>query len=336
MFSVYSCLNSNSHFPDTKEVMKSNSTISLAEFLSFAETFDITPHKISRVPLQKTIFYNSLPPEGSESFKESKSKGLNYPQFLESLCRLAIHIYSQHPFSNLVKTSKDKVDIFFKHMGFKDISKFKEFLKKAGIGGISFSPSKKIATKIAKPSNLTNSGGSTKQKPDQIMETKQIITDEIRRQYVEMIQNKYLLKEELENVFMYYCSFGNRMNLDLMSSSKFKMFIRDTKIYNYGFKQEEADLIFVKILSSTKKKSNLSQKLTFPQFVDCVKEIASKLRKDITPSKAFAQFLLIDVLPKVHRLENQKYLGNDEKLNVLLDKFRKNLQKVCKIPINSC
>ena len=295
--------------------------VSVAEFLAFCEHFELCPSIISRSMIQKTIFYNSLPPE-LESFKESKAKGLNYTSFLEAIARMAMYIYSKYPYTDMVKNPREKIELLFEHLGFKDVTKYRNYLKRSGLGLAQsrLSPVKnKVVPQRKDLSEVTNENAS-------------YVSSEARKQYLELLQNKNALKDDLEAIFMFYCSYGNRLNLDLMSSSKFKMFIRDTNIYDYGFKQEEVDLIFIKCITPASKKGTSNSKMSFPQFIDCLKDIATKLRKSLPANKAFAQFLLLDVLPNVHRLSSKSTDYEDyksEQIQQLFEMHRKNLYKVC-------
>ncbi|KAG2389417.1 hypothetical protein C9374_013977 [Naegleria lovaniensis] len=239
---------------------------------------------------------------------------LDYPQFLEALGRIAIFIFSKKPL--IANKTEEQIALLFENIGFGKNSLFNSFFKKA----LSLNPSNVKYSKI-----------DNKLKP--------VKPKEIKQQYLDLIQNKHELKAELHNIFMYYCSFGNRLNLNLMSSFKFRFFIRDTNIYTYGFKQETADLVFIKILSASSVKNHVnSQKMNFSQFIECLKELANKLRPDLSPSKAFAKFLLIDVLPNVNRLGSAQCDIDEEVATAaerVFETIRRNLQRLFILYCNS-
>ncbi|KAL9651198.1 hypothetical protein ABK040_008269 [Willaertia magna] len=325
IFAIYSSSVNINAINNIKEIMKSNNTISLAEFLAFCDNFELSPDKISKNVLQKIIYPACLLPEvEKDRLEDSKNWGLNYTRFLEALGRVAIYIYSKYPYSGIVKSTKEKIELLFKDIGLNDEARYKIFLKKLGIfEGQILSTKKPNTPKTPKTPTSTNitSINATKTK------------SEVQAKFIELIQDKFALREELQKIFMFYCAYGDRLNLDLMSSAKFKMFVKDINIYNYGLKQEDIDLIYIKTLVNKSKvkpiTASAKQKMSFPQFVDCLKEISQKLRRDLASSKAFAQFLVVDVLPNAQRLNSFDSIDkNNATLQRLLEQNRKNLQKL--------
>nr|CAG4712722.1 unnamed protein product [Naegleria fowleri] len=287
-----------------------NKFISLDSFLSFTETFDLVPEKISKT-VAESIFNSCFLSEDSSISKTDQ--GINYPQFLEALGRIAIYIFA----TKHKNTMAEHMTLLFDALGFFSGNRYNTFLKRA--------------RSTNRSNNTNNTKGDIKSTPNK--------PREIEQKYVDLLQNKHELKAELHNIFMYYCSFGNRLNLDLMSSFKFRLFIRDTNIYTYGFKQESADLIFIKVITNNASKTSNSQKMGFPQFIECLKEIANKLRPTLAPSKAFAQFLLVDVLPNVNRLGSASKCDIGEEAATtaerIFESVRRNLQRLFILYCNS-
>lgn len=117
-----------------------------------------------------------------------------------------------------------------------------------------------------------------------------------------------MFADELQRIFMYYCSFGDNLNLDLMSASKFAKFVRDIQLAEYGIRNEDADLMFVKIMKSKSIKISLtgmddkSQKMAFPYFVEALKTISVRVFPKLHPTKALVTLLAQHVLPHAKQM----------------------------------
>ena len=137
------------------------------------------------------------------------------------------------------------------------------------------------------------------------------------------------------------------MNLDYLSAAKVKMFVRDIRLFQQGLKQEELDLIYLKVLQTSKnssvkkekfppstttnkKVSVTNLKMSFSAFYMMLKSLATRIYPDMPPAKSFNQLLAVDVLPHAKRIADEFSDLNMQHEDVVsaFEKYRKNLQKL--------
>jgi hypothetical protein len=141
------------------------------------------------------------------------------------------------------------------------------------------------------------------------------------------------------------------MNLDYMSSSKLKMFVKDIRVFQYGIKQEELDLVYLKVLKAQQIKNNASssnagtvkkntsvtnQKMDFTGFFEALKCLARRIYPKIPPANALIQLLLSHVLPYAKRNADE-FNGldvQDSDVQSVFTKYRKNLQRLFSVYCN--
>lgn len=314
LFIMYSALGAlSSLVPTWKEVVSKGSTISVAEIMTFTDTFEITPHMVPRhIMSQRIIPLAGLSNEDLE---------LNFTEFLETLGRIALFVYTKYPYSELMSDDDDRVEALFDAIGFNDRKKFIMYIKKIGIGA---------QNKVSSTRTTAQSGRYTS---SDVHDSDAQSIDERRQAHEELLKDKDRLKDELQRIFMYYCSFGDHLNLDHMSSSKFQKFIRDLKI-RPPLKPEEADLIFVRLMKNKSQKDGLEdcrlQKMSFPYFIESIKTVASKVHPDLVPTKALVRFLIDNVLPNASKMP-EKFTNidlRDDKVQELLASHRRLLRAI--------
>ncbi len=234
---------------------------------------------------------------------------LNFSEFVEAIGRIAIYSFSRYPYSNMYKTNADKVEALFDIIGFKDKKKYLASLKKAGVSLQNKSSKSELNFAVNKDQEATV-------------------------EYDELLKDKDKLRDELQRIFMYYCSFGDHLNLDLMSSSKFQKLIRDIKLKVATVKPEEADLIFTKLMKNKSQKINTEeykhQRMTFHYFIEGIKIIATKVYPNMTSTQALVKLLSNHVLPNAQRMP-EKFTNvnvNDPEIVSLMEKHKKILQAI--------
>ena len=60
----------------------------------------------------------------------------------------------------------------------------------------------------------------------------------------EIIGDEDKLRDTLLRVFIFYCSFGDHLNTDVMTQAKFSKFIKDIDVVGPGLREADADLVF--------------------------------------------------------------------------------------------
>jgi hypothetical protein len=396
LFTFYSLLLHNSQHQQQlqRDILRTSNSISLAEFCSFTDTFEITPQVVSRHVVSKMLIPQShvnFRPHLSSFNEDIELDGvddstaptsLTYPEFLETLGRIAIYSYSKYPFCDMLKTSVEKLENLFDNMGFNDSKKYQFFMKNAGlhVNHIQVHHHQQqqqqqqrhhqpvvrsdALQSYAQMSNISSKNTSErartvvpKRQPPLPSQKQQEKTGFIiganssttsnntskrslsrpsptpsASKYEALLSNKVKMKDELQRIFMYYCSFGNRMNMDLMSSSKFKMFARDVKLQRHSIKQQETDLVFVSVVSGAPVLDHRAakQKLTFTNFIAALKALSVRIYDKVSPSHALVQFFVKDVFPYAKRLsdKNEQVDMTDEQLLSVLEVHRRNLQKL--------
>lgn len=263
-----------------EDILRSNLMVSLAEFMVFAETFEITPSIVPRHILSNKIF-------PSCSQKISEEPALTFTRFLESICKIALYIYNRY--RTELKSPALQIQELFDTIGFNDKKRYIAQMKKAGVGAHNKVLPKKTVTKPALVEDVSEAA----------------------------LQNKEQLKDQLQRIFMYYCSFGDRLNMGLMSASKYSKFIRDIKIAQM-VKTEETDLIFVKLMKSKITKNVVAgiddkqQRMSFPYFVESIKIVATKVFPKLHPTKALIKLLSHHILPNAKKMP-EKFTNVDVK-----------------------
>ena len=79
------------------------------------------------------------------------------------------------------------------------------------------------------------------------------------------------IKLKLRQIFSFYTSFGDRLNIEHLKSSKFKWLMLDTQISKF-INQKELDILY---FSETLNKQNMS----FEMFLNTLTKIASMMFK---------------------------------------------------------
>ena len=238
LFSVFSTIHVlSSQSPSWDEIVKFEYGVSIAEFIMFAQCFELTPASIPRHAISRKIVPPSFHGSAGKSAQELATENMNLAEFSECLARMAIHIFSKYPYSVTLRTADEQLAALFERLGFFDRKKFAGYLKKSGLG----------------TQNKTQKKNSSKKNQQH---QQQNYNQQMNEFSDDLLRDKDRLKDELQRIFMYYCSFGDHLNLELMGSSKFSKFVKDIKVISKGgVKIEDVDLIFVDVMRIAKKRS---------------------------------------------------------------------------------
>jgi hypothetical protein len=207
IFQMYSSLVDHSLMSQQKKnTMRTNNTVSIAEFLAFTEAFELCPNLVPRHVLNKIILprcrlssddiesydshVNSPSKKMAYNLKLSPMRDLNYPEFIEALGRIAIYVYSKYPYSDMTKTPADKIQMLFEALGFYDLLKFKRLFKRGTTIGSVIQPKERttkpeISVKVRKSANQQNVQKLKAEKPD---------LDADRSKYEEFLRDEQKLK----------------------------------------------------------------------------------------------------------------------------------------------
>ena len=137
------------------------------------------------------------------------------------------------------------------------------------------------------------------------------------------------MREELERIFAYYASFGDRLNTKTLGQQQFNLFLKDCQLYpSPGFQQVHVDLLFREIL-------NEHGSLKFDVFCDTLPTIAvARFSKEneIPSHEAFRTLLCNHVLPLAYRRRLDPGIREltSEAVQAVFRKYRKPLRKVFK------
>lgn len=297
LFMLYATLGlSSAHQPTWEFIVTNHAAVSIPEFLQFAHNFDIVPYLIPRHIFIKIIQSASL--RGFTSIKNTEN-GFNFPEFVEGIFRIAIHIYSKYPYSTMLKSTKEKIHALLSSIGFDDKKIFNLFVKSSGVSVRNKYKYKSIVKK---------------------------------QQYdlIELIQDPDSLRSELAHIFMYYCAFGDPLNLEHMSSAKFTKFVKDIQIDKFVNK-EAADLIYVKLMKNRELRvGNVSQnhfRMTFPYFMEALKVISTRVSPKLEPQEALYELLKNHIFPfaskEPRKFEHVNAL--ESKTQELFSKYKKQI-----------
>lgn len=98
------------------------------------------------------------------------------------------------------------------------------------------------------------------------------------------------IKQKLKQIFSFYASFGDRLNIDHLKSSKFKRLMLDTQISKF-INQKELDILY---FAETLNKQNM----TFDMFLNTLTKIASMMfRTEESTVESFHRLLYDHLLP---------------------------------------
>eukprot|EP00818_Percolomonas_sp_WS_P000141 CAMPEP_0117449934 /NCGR_PEP_ID=MMETSP0759-20121206/8203_1 /TAXON_ID=63605 /ORGANISM="Percolomonas cosmopolitus, Strain WS" /LENGTH=1658 /DNA_ID=CAMNT_0005242429 /DNA_START=134 /DNA_END=5107 /DNA_ORIENTATION=+ len=299
LFSLFSTLGlSSAHHPSWNTILKNHSSISIPELLQMAQNFDIVPYLIPRHLFSKIV--QTATAKRRANVKNTQ-KGLNFPEFVEALFRVALYIYNKYPYSTMMKSTYAKVHALLDALGLNDRKKFNLFMKSAGV-------SVRNKYKYKTPSKK-----ASKKRMDSIL------------------QDPDALRAELAHIFMYYCAFGDPLNLEQMSSAKFSKFVKDIQIEKHVNK-EAAELIYVKMMKNRALRvgaevSQQHHKMTLPYFMEALKLIAHRVYPKRNPKEALYKLLRDHVLAyaskEPRKFEHVNVL--EQKTQELFSKHKKNL-----------
>eukprot|EP00761_Pharyngomonas_kirbyi_P014731 gb/GECH01014761.1/.p1 GENE.gb/GECH01014761.1/~~gb/GECH01014761.1/.p1 ORF type:complete len:1064 (+),score=261.57 gb/GECH01014761.1/:1-3192(+) len=309
IFLIFSTMDTlPAHSPTYNEIFETPNEHEMTsnQFMRFAESFEICPTMIPR-HIIITKYYS----KSKFNHVEKEEVSLTYPEFLECLGRMAMHIYSRFPHSNEAKTPEQKLSLFFESLGFEDRRKYFSFLRKAGLNYHS------------RPNKQPNKSSEP-------------VLD--REEIESLLMDKEKLKDELQRIYMFYCAYGDHLNLDLLGSSKFFRLIRDVKLLSetkIDLKKEDIDIIYVDVTRHT-----AEGKMTFPLFMEGLQRIALRIyqskqkdteeRENQEPKEALVHLLMHYILPHASRFP--KYLNepvtSNENVMQHLEKYKNVLKAI--------
>eukprot|EP00698_Gefionella_okellyi_P013291 TRINITY_DN362_c0_g1_i1.p1 TRINITY_DN362_c0_g1~~TRINITY_DN362_c0_g1_i1.p1 ORF type:complete len:2269 (+),score=447.63 TRINITY_DN362_c0_g1_i1:50-6856(+) len=109
------------------------------------------------------------------------------------------------------------------------------------------------------------------------------------------------LEEELRKIFVYYCTFGEPLNLQYLSAHKFATFVRECKMHEgSSLKPGDVHVIFWTL---TRNIATPEVRMPFDRFYEALFHLAGKLYPDISaPTDAFHKLVTEKVLPHAPRV----------------------------------
>lgn len=174
------------------------------------------------------------------------------------------------------------------------------------------------------------------------------------RKILQMLDDDDALEDRLQRIFIFYCSFGDHLNTDLMSSLKFSRFCKDIGILDRrSLSQGDVDILFLQIVrsgvdsqqespkSTPRKPSQQSRKTTtaalqpkmeFSTFMEAINVLGMRLCHPLPLEEARRDFLMKYVLPKAGCVEPlyTKIDFFNSHVQDSLRKYRNALRLVCR------
>jgi hypothetical protein len=112
------------------------------------------------------------------------------------------------------------------------------------------------------------------------------------------------IKTRMKNIFMFYTSFGDRLNASLLKSNKFHKMLVDANIRE-GLDPTKLDLLFV---SENKHKANMN----FETFLNMIPGLAALKYPNMTQGEAISALVEKHFLPLYNSIMQETDLGEEE------------------------
>lgn len=148
------------------------------------------------------------------------------------------------------------------------------------------------------------------------------------------------IEEKLQQIFQYFCSFGDRGNVEKMSNQKFNKFCKDFKLIDQSFAISEVDIVFKRAVLQAADKSEggspnkqravaaFGARMNFDQFVEALADIAHRKNPLVHDQDALRSLILDQIMPQYPELTKKTTFmidirrdGADERLQMFAKDF---------------